>query len=231
MAEDRHDTTLYWVDPDERGIIPLNEFHIPKRLARRIKRDEFSFSIDCAFPEVMKSCAAPARGRESTWISSQIIELYSDLHARGHVHSVECWDGENLIGGLYGVSLGAAFFGESMFSRQTDASKAALVFLVGLLRHLGFQLLDTQFLTDHLEQFGATEISRKAYRKLLNNAVYSPGASSVEFSGENSDWFSIPVSAPVSEPGSAPSTIEPSRSGMRSTVTGARLLQSISQTS
>lgn len=222
MAEDRGDADLFWVDPDFRGILPLDDFHVPSRLARRIKRDEFQFSIDRAFPEVIHACAMPARGRHSTWISDRIETLYTELFQRGFAHSVEVWNKGELVGGLYGVSLRAAFFGESMFSRQTDASKAGLVFLVAVLRRFGYRLLDTQFITDHLKQFGAIEIPRADYKELLNQALYSEGADSVVFSpsgsAEASSWFETSGAASSS-------------SGATSVVTGATLLQSISQTS
>lgn len=218
MAEDRHDTKLFWVDPEERGVLPLDAFHIPKRLARRIRRDEFQFSLNCAFTEVIRSCATPARGRQSTWISARIEELYTALHERANAHSIECWREGQLVGGLYGVSLGAGFFGESMFSRETDASKAALVFLVGTLKHFNFKLLDTQFITDHLVQFGAIEIPREDYRKILNDAVYSESSSEVSLLSEDASWFSSSVDASSSL-------------GRISAVSGATLLQSISQTS
>ena len=172
MAEDRSDPTLYWIDPDARGILPLESFHVSRRLARKIKQNVFRITIDKAFVQVIESCAAPARGRETTWINDEIISLFSGLARLGHAHSVEAWDETgNLVGGLYGVSLGAAFFGESMFSRETDASKIALTHLVARLLAGGFQLLDTQFVTDHLASFGAIEIPREAYHERLEAAM------------------------------------------------------------
>jgi len=171
MAERRDDPTLYWVSPERRGVIPLDGFHIPRRLARTIRNDNYRFTTDRAFAEVMMACAAPAPGREQTWINDEILRLYMALHATGHAHSVECWRGDELAGGLYGVSLGAAFFGESMFSRINDGSKMALVELVGILRRSGFILLDTQFLTSHLARFGAYEISREDYLARLHIAL------------------------------------------------------------
>jgi len=167
MAEDRDDPTLFWVDPEKRGVLPLDSFHVPRSLAKRIRQDPFDIRIDTSFAQVVESCAAPARGRETTWINDQIITLYSGLFAMGNAHSVECWQGERLVGGLYGVSLGGAFFGESMFSRETDASKIALVHLVARLLVGGFVLLDTQFVTDHLSRFGAIEIAREEYHRRL----------------------------------------------------------------
>jgi leucyl/phenylalanyl-tRNA--protein transferase len=171
MAERRDDPTLYWVSPEQRGIIPLNGFHVPRRLARTMRGQPFSVTNDTAFGAVMRACAAPAPGREESWINDEILRLYGALHAGGHAHSVECWRDGELVGGLYGVSLGAAFFGESMFSRVTDASKVALVHLVDLLRRGGFTLLDTQFLTGHLARFGAIEVPRAHYRLLLQDAL------------------------------------------------------------
>lgn len=167
MAESRDDPELYWIDPERRGILPLEGFHVPKRLARTIRQHPFDIRIDTAFREVMLGCAEAAPGRDGTWINERILALYCELNARGRAHSVECWREEKLVGGLYGVSLGAAFFGESMFSRETDASKVALVYLVARLIRGGYRLLDTQFVTSHLAQFGAVEISRDQYRSRL----------------------------------------------------------------
>ena len=171
MAESRDDPELYWIDPERRGILPLDRFHVPKRLARTIRRQPFDIRIDTAFREVMLGCAEAAPGRDGTWINERILALYCELNARGHAHSVECWREGKLAGGLYGVSLGAAFFGESMFSRETDASKVALVYLVARLIRGGYLLLDTQFVTSHLAQFGAVEISRDEYRNRLAQAT------------------------------------------------------------
>lgn len=167
MAESRDDPELYWIDPERRGILPLEGFHVPKRLARTIRQHPFDIRIDTAFREVMLGCAEAAPGRDGTWINERILALYCELNARGRAHSVECWRENKLVGGLYGVSLGAAFFGESMFSRETDASKVALVYLVARLIRGGYRLLDTQFVTSHLAQFGAVEISRDQYRSRL----------------------------------------------------------------
>jgi len=173
MAERRGDPTLYWVSPEKRGILPLGEFHVPHRLARTVRGRRFTVTSDRAFRDVMLACAAPAPGREESWINDEILRLYTALHAGGHAHSIECWQGGELVGGLYGVRLGAAFFGESMFSRQRDASKVALVYLVDALKRGGFILLDTQFITAHLAQFGAVEIPRPQYLALLNKALSS----------------------------------------------------------
>lgn len=171
MAEARDDPELFWIDPEHRGVLPLDNFHLPRRLKRTVKAEPFEVRIDTSFRQVMMACAESGEAREGTWINDQIIALYSELFARGHAHSVECWQEGRLVGGLYGVSLGAAFFGESMFSRETDASKVALVYLVARLRFGGFKLLDTQFVTTHLQQFGTIEISRDAYRARLREAI------------------------------------------------------------
>lgn len=171
MAERRDDPALYWVSPEMRGLIPLDGFHVPRRLARTVKSGRYDVTADRAFGEVMRGCAEPAEGREQTWINDEILRLYMALHASGHAHSVECWQAGELVGGLYGVCLGAAFFGESMFSRARDASKVALVHLVEALRRGGFVLLDTQFLTRHLATFGAYEIPRDDYLVLLHEAI------------------------------------------------------------
>ena len=186
MSEGRDDGDLFWVDPDDRGILPLDGFHIPHKLAKIIRQDRFEVRADTAFRKVVESCSKPARGRETTWISERIEALYTDLHARGFAHSVECWlDGE-LVGGLYGVSLAGAFFGESMFHTVTEASKVALVHLVARLRAGNYSLLDTQFVTSHLQQFGAVEIPREDYHALLGRAL---GRGDANFHSV-SDWLS-----------------------------------------
>src|SRR5579863_5938959 len=170
MAQQRQGREIYFVSPDERGILPLDSFHVSHRLARTVRSDRFSVRIDTAFEEVVRACAAPAPGRQESWINEEIVSLYRDLHAGGHAHSVECWREGRLAGGLYGVQLGAAFFGESMFSRERDASKVALVYLVARLKCGGFTLLDAQFLTSHLAQFGAVSVPRNDYLGLLEAA-------------------------------------------------------------
>lgn len=171
MAESRRDQEIHWIDPEVRGIIPLGDFHVPRRLRRRVRGGDFAVTADRAFPEVIAGCAEPTDNRPDTWINPTIERLYRDLHELGFGHSVEVWQGGQLVGGLYGVALGGAFFGESMFSRVSDASKTALVHLVARLELGGFKLLDTQFTTPHLNQFGATEIRRDQYRHLLSEAV------------------------------------------------------------
>ena len=171
MAEGRDDPRIYLLDPDERGVLPLDGFHIPRSLKKTVRQDLYQVSVNECFEDVVRGCAAPAPGREETWIKSGIFSLYRELHRCGHAHSVECWAGGELVGGLYGVTLGGAFFGESMFSRRRDASKVALVHLVARLRVGGFVLLDTQFTTEHLERFGAKTISRADYKARLSAAL------------------------------------------------------------
>ncbi len=174
MAESRDDPSLFWVSPDLRGIFPLESFGVAKRLARTVRSDKFTVTVDTAFREVMTACAEPTEGRDETWINDEILALYGALFAGGYAHSVETRLGGELVGGLYGVHLGSAFFGESMFSRQTDASKVALVHLVARLKAGGFTLLDTQFLTPHLASLGAIEIPRARYLAKLNEALATP---------------------------------------------------------
>lgn len=171
MAESADDNALYWIEPERRGILPLDAVHVPRSLARTIRRGGFEVKIDNDFDAVIEGCAAPSAGRRSTWINARIRNLYRDLFAMGHCHTVEVWQDGELIGGLYGVHLGRAFFGESMFSRARDASKIALVYLVARLEYGGFTLLDTQFITDHLARFGAIEISRQAFQRRLEEAL------------------------------------------------------------
>lgn len=171
MGEARDDPRVFLVEPDQRGVIPLDTFHLPSRLARTVRQDRFEVTVDRDFAAVLDSCAAPAPGREDTWINGPIRRLYLELHGRGHARSVECRIEGALVGGLYGVTLGGAFFGESMFNRARDASKVALVHLVARLRRGGWVLLDAQFLTGHLAQFGARETPQRAYLRLLQAAL------------------------------------------------------------
>ena len=173
MAESADDPEVFWVQPKIRGIIPLDQFHVSKSLAKHIRQKPFDIRINTAFDRVMQLCAESTEDRPTTWINPLILTLYRELHRMGYTHSVEAWEGDELVGGLYGVSLGSAFFGESMFSRRTDASKICLVHLVERLTARGFTLLDTQFTTDHLKTFGAIDIPRKAYEKLLEAAMQS----------------------------------------------------------
>jgi len=174
MAETRRGERLYWLDPELRGILPLDAFHLPRRLRRTVLSDEFEVSVDRDFAGVIAGCAAAAPGREDTWINGEIERLFGDLYRLGHAHSVESWQDGKLVGGLYGVVLGGVFFGESMFSRARDASKVALVHLVARLRLGAFRLLDTQFVTAHLSQFGAVEVPRDECKTLLSFAVDQP---------------------------------------------------------
>ena len=187
MAESAEDPALYWIEPERRGLIPLDAFHVPARLARTVRADRFTVVADRNFDAVIDACAEPRPGRSRTWINTRISALYRKLHRRGHCHSIEAYDGDELVGGLYGVNLGRAFFGESMFHRARDASKVALVHLIARLKAGGFQLLDTQFVTDHLKIFGATEVSRRQYHKLLEAALVGDG-----------DFTALPAAVPLS---------------------------------
>ena len=171
MAESADDPGLYWIEPERRGVLPLDGFHLPSRLARTIRQDRYEIRVDTAFAAVIDGCADPAPNRARTWINGRIRQLYTDLHALGHAHSVEVWSEGALVGGLYGVRLAGAFFGESMFSRARDASKVALAHLVARLTAGRFALLDAQFITEHLTQFGAVEISRREYQLWLEQAM------------------------------------------------------------
>lgn len=173
MSESADDPELFWVEPDLRGIIPLDDFHVSKSLAKAMRKHPFDIRFDTAFDRVVEKCAESVENRPSTWINAQIKELYGALHRLGHAHSVEAWEGDELVGGLYGVTLGSAYFGESMFSRRTNASKICLVHLVERLRQLGFTLLDTQFTTEHLVTFGAIDIPKAEYGVLLDKAMES----------------------------------------------------------
>lgn len=183
MAESAQSDALFWFDPERRGILPLDAVHVPRRLRRTVRSGPFEVRIDGDFRAVIEACAEPRPDRPTTWINRDIVRLYCELHEGGFAHSVECWGEGRLVGGLYGVSLGAAFFGESMFSRRTDASKVALIHLVARLRAAGYRLLDTQFVTEHLGRFGAVEIPRAEYRRRLASAVALPA----DFCGVDQD--------------------------------------------
>ena len=183
MGERRDDPKLHWLDPRLRAVLPLDGFHLSTRLARTVRSERFTISADISFVEVMRACAEPRPGHPESWINDPIIDLYSELHDRGHAHSVECRVGDELVGGLYGVSVGAAFFGESMFSRERDASKVALVHLVARLIQGGFRLLDCQFMTEHLRSFGAIEVPREAFHVLLADAIDRPATFQRELGG------------------------------------------------
>ncbi len=172
MSESRDDPRVFWVDPERRGILPINGFHLSRSLRRRILRKPFDLTLDMAFEDVVRSCA----DRDETWINDTIFRAYFALHRMGFAHSVEAWDGDRLVGGVYGVALGRVFFGESMFSTETDASKVALATLVAHLGRTGFELFDTQFVTEHLATLGAVEVTRAEYHKMLDAAMVEPAA-------------------------------------------------------
>lgn len=175
MAESADDPALYWIEPEYRGVIPLNAFHISRRLAKTVRREPFEIRIDADFEAVIDGCAEAAPGRSKTWINRRIRDLYGALFDQGHCHTVEAWHDGELVGGLYGVHIGGAFFGESMFHRVRDASKVALVYLAARLKAGGFVLLDSQFVTDHLRKFGAVEYSRAEYHEKLEEALRENG--------------------------------------------------------
>jgi leucyl/phenylalanyl-tRNA---protein transferase len=187
MAESADDPALYWIEPEMRGVIPLDTFHVPARLARTVRTTPLKVLINRNFEAVVAGCAEPKRDRARTWINARIRRIYRALHAHGHCHSIEVYDGEKLVGGLYGVSLGRAFFGESMFHRARDASKIALVHLIARLKAGEYRLLDTQFVTDHLRSFGAVEVPKRRYHRLLEDALH----------GE-ADFAALPMKRPVS---------------------------------
>ncbi|MBY3255671.1 leucyl/phenylalanyl-tRNA--protein transferase [Rhizobium laguerreae] len=174
MAESADDPEIFWVEPELRGVLPLDHFHVSKSLAKAVRKKPFEIRFDYAFDQIIAACAEETSGRPSTWINRTIRSLYSTLFDMGHAHTVEAWEGNELVGGLYGVSLGSAFFGESMFSRRTDASKICLVHLVDRLRERGFTLLDTQFTTEHLKTFGAIDVPKADYAAILAAAMESP---------------------------------------------------------
>ncbi len=188
MAEHANDPALYWIEPQERGILPLNNFHIPRRLMRTIRTTDWRVSVDTDFERVIEGCAGIQPHRKSTWINDRIRSLYKQLYELGYCHTVEVWEGDSLVGGLYGVALGGAFFGESMFSTARDASKIALVHLCARLIEGGFVLLDTQFVTDHLRQFGTIEVNRERFQELLEVALR-----------EDADFNKLPADLPASK--------------------------------
>ena len=186
MAESAEDPTLYWVEPDDRGVMPLDRFHVPGRLARTVRSERFEIRVDRDFNGVLDGCSEPQPGRARTWINTRIRTLYRKLYDIGHCHTVEAYEDGRLVGGLYGVSLSRAFFGESMFHRSRDASKVALVHLAARLNAGGFRLLDTQFVTDHLRTFGAVEVPKRQYHRLLETALI----------GE-ADFGALPLDRPI----------------------------------
>jgi leucyl/phenylalanyl-tRNA--protein transferase len=171
MAKSRGDEKVFWVQPKQRGVIPLDKFHVSRSMRKVLRRGDFSVTVDSAFAQVLDGCAEPKPGRQETWINAKIVELFTELRTAGLAHSIEVWRGPELIGGLYGLAMGAAFFGESMFSRAENGSKIALCHLVGIMKRGGFALLDTQFITDHLARFGAIEIPQKDYLVRLGAAL------------------------------------------------------------
>ncbi|HEV2627771.1 MAG TPA: leucyl/phenylalanyl-tRNA--protein transferase [Pseudolabrys sp.] len=187
MAESAEDPALYWIEPDMRGIIPLDGFHVPSRLARTVRTTRFTVHVNRDFEGIIDGCAEPKPDRSRTWINARIRRIYRALFDNGDCHTVEVYDGETLVGGLYGVSLGRAFFGESMFHHARDASKIALVHLVARLKAGGYRLLDTQFVTGHLKTFGAVEVPKHRYHRLLEEAVVG-----------HADFFALPADRPVS---------------------------------
>jgi leucyl/phenylalanyl-tRNA---protein transferase len=187
MAESADDPALYWIEPDMRGIIPLRRFHVPSRLARTLRSTEYAVHFDRDFDAVIEGCAEPKQDRARTWINIRIRRIYRSLFDRGHCHTVEVYDGDHLVGGLYGVSLGRAFFGESMFHRARDASKIALAHLVARLKVGGYVLLDTQYVTEHLKTFGAIEIPKRRYHRLLEEAL-----------GGDGDFTALLITQPIS---------------------------------
>ncbi len=219
MADDADSSELGWYDPARRGVLPIAGLHVPRRLCNKIlKKNPFRVTINRAFGEVIHACALPGPKRQKTWINADIISLYTELHKMGHAHSVEAWEGEHLAGGVYGLALGGAFFGESMFSNRTDASKIALVFLAAHLFHQGFVLFDAQYVNEHLKQFGIEEISRAEYKRRLAKALDLD----VQFSSSTTGRGS---SSPVPSSGAASS-----ENSVISSETVSRFLQSTTQT-
>jgi leucyl/phenylalanyl-tRNA--protein transferase len=225
MAEGRDAPDVLWVRPKTRCILPLNDFHVPKRLARTIRSDRFNVRCDTAFKNVIRECAAAGPQRDESWINAAITDAFEKLHKRGLAHSIETWENGDLVGGLYGLSIGGAFFGESMFSLQTNASKVALVHLAARLKAGGYRLLDAQFPNPHFEQFGAVEISEREFDGLLADAV-----------AYGADFYSFGASPPGSGPASGPGASVANGSSSDSASDGsggggASVLQVITQTS
>lgn len=226
MADSRSARDVFWVEPRMRGILPLDGFRLSRSLARRLRSDIYRVTVDTAFADVVGACAEPSPRRTETWINAEIERAYGELFARGYAHSIECWQGNRLVGGLYGVRLGGAFFGESMFSRERDASKVALAHLVARLRVGGFRLLDCQFITDHLASLGAVEIDRSAYSGLLDAALSlggGAGAAGVA-SASSADFFAIDRRAPPPPPSPEAATVS-------GPISGCVIVQLLGQTS
>ena len=234
MSDARDDPDTFWIEPERRAILPLEDFRLSKSLAKAIRQDRFTVTADRAFAQVIATCAEAKDERRDTWINPDIEDAFCQLHALGHAHSVECWAGEHLVGGLYGMALGGAFFGESMFSRATDASKVALAWLVARLKIGGFSLLDCQFMTDHLASLGALEIGQKEYLFLLESALGREFQASIVFSSSPSssaagaagagDWGALDGALVAGGASSAPSSTGDSSPGKL-------ILQVLTQTS
>ena len=216
MAESRNAEEVLWIRPHERGIIPLETFHVPRRLARVIRSDRFRVTVNRAFSEVIQGCAESSPDRRDTWINGAIIEVFETLYDRGIAHSIEVWRGESLKGGLYGLAIGGAFFAESKFSREREASKVALVHLAARLKAGGFKLLDAQFPNPHLEQFGSTAVSEERFQQLLSEAL-----------AINADFCHLPVEAGAAAGGTASGAPPGSAAGLA----GSSVLQLITHTS
>lgn len=222
MADSRAADDVYWVEPKKRGILPLNRFRLSRSLAKTIRSDRFSVTADTAFSEVVAQCAASTSDRPDTWINPAIEIAYADLHRRGHAHSIETWHDGKLVGGLYGVRLGGAFFGESMFSRESNASKVALAWLVARLKAGGFRLLDCQFITDHLQSLGAIEVSRDDYVGLLDGALGVAGGAMGAAAGWSSpDFFALDALAAT----------DPEMRTVSGPISGCAIVQLLGQTS
>ncbi len=226
MADARDAPSLYWVEPKKRGVLPLERFRLSRSLTKVLRSERFETSVDRAFESVVAHCAEAADNRPGTWINAQIATAVAQLHARGFAHSIETWHDGSLVGGLYGIKLGRAFFGESMFSRATDASKVALAHLVARLRHGGFTLLDCQFITPHLASLGAIEISRSAYMALLSSALSGSGSASGA-AGEAADFLAFGRDLASDDDTSAP----PRSTIVSGPVSGWRIVQALAQTS
>lgn len=227
MADAREDDEVFWVEPRDRAIIPLEGLHISKSLKKVIRQGRFAVTLDQSFEDVIRACAAPRPGHPESWISDRIVESYVALHRAGHAHSVECWQDGRLVGGLYGVAFDRVFCGESMFSRADDASKVALVWLVALLREAGYRLLDCQFMTDHLGSLGAIEMPQKAYLKLLGKARGVPRMALPEA------YAALTGQVSPSDEASSAASSSPfsSSSSDNSGSPGKRILHSLTQTS
>ena len=212
MADSRAAPDIFWVEPKKRGVLPLDGFRLSHSLGKTLRSDRFTVTADRAFRDVVSTCAEPTPQRPDTWINPQIERAYAELHSRGHAHSIETWHEGRLVGGLYGVKLGAAFFGESMFSRMNDASKIALAWLVARLRVGGFRLLDCQFITEHLASLGAVEIGRDAYVALLDEALGVGGGAASPSPSPSPDFFALDR---LEAPGEVAGTVSGPISGCR----------------